>query len=100
LKSEGLLVIRARMAASGSGRLAMTDAQKIVLTSVLSTMFVPVMFLAPSFCTEATGNWQSSLGAWLPSALAAPVATAFPIIGFALPCGLFAWLLSRIWIKN
>ena len=52
----------------------MTDAQKIVLTSVLSTMFVPVMFLAPSFCTEATGNWQSNLGAWLPSALSAPVA--------------------------
>ncbi len=41
----------------------MTNAQKIVLTSVLSTMFLPVMFLAPSFCTEATGNWQSNLGA-------------------------------------
>ena len=93
-------MIRARMTASRSGRLAMTDAQKIVLTSVLSTMFVPVMFLAPSFCTEATGNWQSNLGAWLPSALSAPVAAAVPIIGFALPCGLFAWLLSRIWIKN
>ena len=78
----------------------MTDAQNNVLTSVLSPMVVPVMVLAPRVCTEATGNWQSSLGAWLPSALAAPVATAFPIIRFALPCGLFAWLLSRIWIKN
>lgn len=75
--------------------------QKIVLTVVLSTIFVPVMFLAPIFCRELLNSWVWEIWNWIPIPIAVlqPLAIALALLGFAIPCGFFAWIVSRIWIR-
>lgn len=82
---------------SGRGKLSKT--QKIALTVVLSTMFVPVMFLAPIFCIAASNNLAWQLSYSLPTPLTQLIVWGFALLGFSVPCGFFAWILSRIWIR-
>ena len=83
---------------SGRGRLSKT--QKIVLTVVLSTVFVPVIFIAPIFCKGVIINLFRQLMSGIPAALLEPLAMAVGLIGFAVPCGLFAWIISRVWLRG
>ena len=83
---------------SGRGRLSKT--QKIVLTVVLSTVFVPVIFIAPIFCKGVIINLFRQLMSGIPAALLEPLAMAVGLVGFAIPCGLFAWIISRIWLRG
>ena len=83
---------------SGRGRLSKT--QKIVLTVVLSTVFVPVIFIAPIFCKGVIINLLRQLISGIPAALLEPLAMAVGLIGFAVPCGLFAWITSRVWLRG
>ena len=82
-----------------SGRSKLSKNQKIALTVVLSTMFVPVMFIAPIFCRGVLTNWFWQLMSGIPAALLQPLAMAVGFIGFAVPCGLFARIISRVWLR-
>ncbi len=81
-------------------RRQLSKIKKIVITVMLSTMYVPVMFFLPLFCRGVIKNWVWQLMPRSPAALLEPIAMAVGLIGFAIPCGLFAWIISRIWLKG
>ena len=76
--------------------------QQIVLTVVLSAVFVPAMTLVPIWCfsSRVLRNLLWDLSYWLPSWTVGPVLGVAAIVGFAIPCGVFAWIITRIWTDS
>jgi hypothetical protein len=84
---------------SDSHHLGMTRPQRIAFTAFLSALFVPSMFLLPVWCVRSEGM-RSLL--WDLSYSTSPFVTtlvtwAIPLIVFAVPCSVFAWVIARIW---
>ena len=79
--------------------LKMTRPQRIAVTAFLSALFVPSMFLVPIWCVQSEDMraliWDLSYST--PPLVTTLVAWAIPLIAFAVPCALFAWVIARIW---
>ncbi len=77
----------------------MTRTQRIVVTSFLSALFVPSMFLVPIWCVRSEGMrsllWDLSYRT--PALVTSLVAFGIPLLAFSIPCALFAWVIARIW---
>ena len=73
--------------------------QQIVSIVVLSALFVPAMFLLPLWChgSGVIRNLLWDMSYWIPAWSVGPVLAAAAIVGFAIPCGVFAWVITRIW---
>ena len=77
----------------------MNRTQRIVTTSVLSAIYVPAMYWLPVWClgSGALRNVLWDLSYLVPNWAVPPLMGTFAIIGFAITCGIFAWLIARIW---
>ena len=79
--------------------LDMTRPQRIAITAFLSALFVPFMFLIPVWCLRSEGMkvlvWGVS--GWAPQLVTSLMTLAIPLLAFAIPCALFAWVIARIW---
>ena len=57
------------------------------------------MFLMPVWCLKSEGMkalvWDVS--GWAPQLVTSLVTLAIPLLVFAIPCALFAWVIARIW---
>ena len=72
--------------------------QQILSTVVLSALFLPMMVQLPVWCTTAiTSSLFWDLSYWIPVWGVGPVLATVGMIGFAIPCGVFAWVITMIW---
>ena len=72
--------------------------QQILSTVILSALFLPMMVQLPVWCTtEINSNLFWDLSYWIPVWGVGPVLATVGMIGFAIPCGVFAWVITMIW---
>ena len=72
--------------------------QQILSTVVPSALFLSMMVQLPVWCTTAIISslfWDLSY--WIPVWGVGPVLATVGMIGFAIPCGVFAWVITMIW---
>jgi hypothetical protein len=57
------------------------------------------MFLMPVWClrSEAMRALVWDVSYWAPELVTSLVTLAIPLVAFAIPCALFAWVIARIW---
>lgn len=77
----------------------MSRGQRIVVTTIMSAIFVPVMFWVPVWClgSRALRNFLSDLAYQLPGWAVTSLLEVFAIVCFAIFCGAFAWSIARVW---
>ena len=79
----------------------MDRTQKIAITTFLSALFVSSLYSLYAWSQEGNAfrNLLWDLSFIFPEWVGTPLLGAITIFGFAIPCGIFTWLIARIWSR-